>query len=331
MSGKLVESVLVIVETSPGEFGRELSRGSVEAIVCAQQLAPQRLIAVLLGGEEMVVPAALATLRLDEVRVLRHALLAHYSADAWVEALRQVVLAVAPTLILMPHSYQGRDFAPRLSVRLERALVTDCIAIEQDDAGLVFIRQMFQGRAQMRVRVRGAAPRLVTLQPGCCRIENAEYGAAASVQTSIALTPGQLRVSVEPPFQASAHTVDLSRADIIVAVGRGIKGAEHIALAQRLADLLGAELAASRPVCDEGWLPLERQVGSSGQTVSPRLYIAIGISGAVQHAVGMKGADTIVAINKDANAPIFKIADFGIVGDLFSVVPALILSLEAGR
>ena len=327
MTGESMENVLVILETTSGG----LTRGSVEAIVCAQQLAPKRLIAVLPGGAEMALPPELTTLRLDEVRVLRHALLAYYSADAWVEALRQCAAVDAPTLILMPHSYQGLDFAPRLAARLDRALVSDCIGIERDEAGLIFIRQMFKGRAHMRVRMRGEAPGLVTLQPGSYRIENAEHGPAAPVNAvGIDLAPEQVRVSVEPPFKASARAVDLSRADIIVAVGRGIKGPEHISLARRLADMLGAELAASRPVCDEGWLPLERQVGSSGQTVSPRLYIAIGISGAVQHAVGMKGSDTIVAINKDADAPIFRIADYGIVGDLFTVVPALIRSLEAG-
>lgn len=322
-----MENILVIVETASGE----LTRGSIEAIVCAQQQAPKRLSAVMLGDASAAVPPALASLRLDEVRVLRHALLANYSADAWVEALRQDIATLAPDLIITSHSYQGRDFAPRLAARLERALVSDCIGIERDDAGLAFIRQMFQGRANMRVRMQGDAPQLVTLQPGAYRIESAEQGAAAVNIVNVALSPEQLRVSVEAPFKTGERTVDLGRADIIVAVGRGIKGPEHIALAQRLADLLGAELAASRPVCDEGWLPLERQVGSSGQTVSPKLYIAIGISGAVQHAVGMKGADTIVAINKDANAPIFKIADYGIVGDLFTVLPALIQSLEAGR
>lgn len=328
MSGASMDNLLVILETASGE----LTRGSLEALVCAQQLAPKRLSAVLLGGDDMIVPPALASVRLDEVRVLHHALLKDYSADAWVEALRQDIARLAPTLIMTSHSYQGRDFAPRLAAKLERALVSDCIGIERDDGGLAFIRQMFQGRANMRVRIRGDAPQLVTLQPGAYRIESLEQGIAAPVNTlPVVLSPEQLRVSVEAPFKTGERNVDLGRAEIIVAVGRGIKGPEHIGLAQRLADLLGAELAASRPVCDEGWLPLARQVGSSGQTVSPKLYIAIGISGAVQHAVGMKGADTIVAINKDANAPIFKIADYGIVGDLFTILPALIQSLEAGR
>lgn len=284
-----------------------------------------------------MMPSSLATLRLDEVIVVRDALLANYSADAWVEALHQIVTLVSPSLVLMPHSYQGRDFAPRLAARLDRALVSDCVGIERTEQGLIFIRQMFQGRAHMRVRIGlGApgqeAPGLVTLQSGTYRAESVEQGAPPPIkEINIQLLAEQMRVLVEPPFKAAVRTVDLSRADIIVAVGRGIKGAEHIGLVQRLVDLLGAELAASRPVCDEGWLPLERQVGSSGQSVTPRIYIAIGISGAVQHTVGMKGADTIVAINKDATAPIFKIADYGLVGDLFTIVPALIRSLEAAH
>ena len=332
----VIEHMLVILETNMGApMGApsgELTRGSLEALAFAQQLSPGRLSAVWLGGEDMMLPSSLATVRLDEIIVLRHALLANYSADAWVEALHQVLTLVPPSLVLMPHSYQGRDFAPRLAARLDRALVSDCLGIERTEEGLFFIRQMFQGRAHMRVRMGREAPGLVTLQSGACRAESVEQGATAPINAiSIKLLAEQVRVRVEPPFKALARTVDLSRADIIVAVGRGIKGAEHIGLVQRLADLLGAELAASRPVCDEGWLPLERQVGSSGQSVTPRIYIAIGISGAVQHTVGMKGADTIVAINKDATAPIFKIADYGIVGDLFTIVPALIRSLEAGE
>lgn len=330
-----IEHVLVILETSTDGQKVELTRGSLEAIACAQHLAPKRLSAVLLGGDKTMMPSSLAPLRLDEVIVVRHALLTNYSADAWVEALHQIVTLVSPSLVLMPHSYQVRDFAPRLAARLDRALVSDCVGIERTEQGLLFIRQMFQGRAHMRVRM-GApsleAPGLVTLQSGACRAESVEQGATAPIkEINIQLFAEQVRVRAEPPFKAAARTVDLSRADIIVSVGRGIKGAEHIGLVQRLADLLGAELAASRPVCDEGWLPLERQVGSSGQSVTPRIYIAIGISGAVQHTVGMKGADTIIAINKDATAPIFKIADYGLVGDLFTIVPALIRSLEAGQ
>ncbi len=140
--------------------------------------------------------------------------------------------------------------------------------------------------------------------------------------------PAQIRQKPEAPFREAKQAVDLSQADRIVSVGRGIKGQEHIALAKQLAEALGAELAASRPICDAGWLPMERQVGSSGQTVAPKLYLALGISGAIQHVVGMKGARTIVAINKDAEAPIFEIADYGIAGDLFEIVPAMIAALK---
>jgi electron transfer flavoprotein alpha subunit len=328
MSSEPIKSALVILETTSGE----LTRGSVEAIACAQRLTPKKLVAVLVIGAETAIPAELSTFRLDEVLVLRHALLANYSADAWVEALRQCVSGMAPSLVLIPHSYRGMDFSPRLATRINRVLVSDCIGIEHNETGLVFIRQIFQGRAHVRVRIQGEPPGFVTLQAGAWRAEDAQRHPDTRVTTvAVDLAPGQVRVRVEPPFKVTTQEVDLNRAGIIVAVGRGIKGPENIALAKRLADLLGAELAASRPVCDEGWLPLERQVGSSGQTVSPQLYIAIGISGAVQHAMGMKGSNTIVAINKDATAPIFKIADYGMVGDLFAIVPALIRSLEDRR
>jgi electron transfer flavoprotein alpha subunit len=146
-----------------------------------------------------------------------------------------------------------------------------------------------------------------------------------------ALLDNQIRTSPEEPFREAAQTVDLSAAEIIVSVGRGIREKENIPVVEELAQALGAELAASRPICDNGWLPMQRQVGSSGQTVSPKVYIAVGISGAIQHLVGMKGSKSVVAINKDENAPIFEIADYGIVGDLFEVVPALTAAVRKAK
>jgi electron transfer flavoprotein alpha subunit len=145
----------------------------------------------------------------------------------------------------------------------------------------------------------------------------------------VKIDPSTIRQKPEAPFQEAKQAVDLSQAERIVSVGRGIKGPEHLPLAQQLAQALHAEIAASRPICDAGWLPMERQVGSSGQTVAPKLYLALGISGAIQHLVGMKGASTIVAINKDPDAPIFEVADYGIVGDLFEIVPALLEALKS--
>jgi electron transfer flavoprotein alpha subunit len=155
-----------------------------------------------------------------------------------------------------------------------------------------------------------------------------QKGSAPATVTTFTVTPGTTRQTTEPPFQEAKQAVDLSQAERIVAVGRGIKQQENVPLAEKLAAAFGAELAASRPICDNGWLPMERQIGSSGQTVAPKLYVALGISGAIQHLVGMKGARTIVAINKDAEAPIFEIADYGIAGDLFEIAPALIAELE---
>jgi len=256
--------------------------------------------------------------------------LALYTADGWVQAHAAAVAALSPKWIVLPHTYQTRDFAPALATRLDRPLVTDCTAIKGDSGGPMFSRPMFQGKLAADVRPLGDAPWLVTVQIGAFRADQAGKGAAAAPVRPIdpAIDPAAIRQQPEPPFQEARQAVDLSQAQRIVAIGRGIKGPEHLPIAESLATALGAELAASRPICDSGWLPMERQIGSSGQTVAPKLYVAIGISGAIQHVVGMKGARTIVAINKDPEAPIFEIADYGYVGDLFEFVPALTAELK---
>jgi electron transfer flavoprotein alpha subunit len=230
---------------------------------------------------------------------------------------------------MLPHTYRTRDFAPKLAARLERPLITDCVGIKRGDRP-TFLRPVYQGKIVAEVTADGDHPHFVSVQIGAYRADNAKRGSGAAPVTpmSVALQASAIRQRAEEPFQEAKPAVDLSQAERIVAVGRGIKGQEHIALAQKLASALGAQLAASRPICDSGWLPMERQVGSSGQTVAPKLYVALGISGAIQHVVGMKGARTIVAINKDPDAPIFEIADYGIVGDLFEIVPAMIAELE---
>jgi electron transfer flavoprotein alpha subunit len=222
-----------------------------------------------------------------------------------------------PALVVFGHTYQTRDYAPKLAARFGRVLISDVIAGKPP----VFVRQMFQGKFNADVRLMGEGPHFISIQAGAWR----PIEAPVDVFTPDHATSRQV---AEPPFRESARAVDLTAADIIVSVGRGIKEKENIPVVEALAQALGAELAASRPICDAGWLPMERQVGSSGQTVAPKVYIAVGISGAIQHLVGMKGAKTIVAINKDPDAPIFEIADYGIVGDLFEVVPALIEALK---
>jgi electron transfer flavoprotein alpha subunit len=317
---------LVIAETDQGV----LNRASWEAVAAAQQLgAPVTLVVPGVGGR---VPAAeLAAADVTEVVVLEHEALATYTADGLVQALTAFLQATPAAYVVLPHSYRTRDFAPRLAARLDRTLVTDCTAVAIRDGRPVFTRPMFQGKLSAEVVAEGPAPHFVTVQAGAFHAETARHGAAPAPVRTVAATVDAAAIRQRPdaPFRESRADVDLAQAERIVAVGRGIKGEEHLGLARDLAAALGAELAASRPVCDAGWLPMSCQVGSSGQSVAPRLYLALGISGAIQHTVGMRGARTIVAINKDPDAPIFEIADYGIVGDLFEIAPELMRALKA--
>jgi electron transfer flavoprotein alpha subunit len=319
--------ILVIAE----QRGGVLNRASWETIAAAQQVAAGASVTVVVPGADAAGPAGeLSAAAVHEVVRLEHPALAAYTADGYVQALAALVGAIAPALVLLPHTYQTRDFAPALAARLDRALVTDVQAIKGTGAGVVFARPMFQGKLTADVVPQGPPPHFASIQLGAFRADAVVRGAsAAPVRVEAAsVDPAQIRQKPEPPFQEARQAVDLSQAERIVAVGRGIKAQEHLALAQALADGLGAEVAASRPICDAGWLPMERQIGSSGQTVAPKLYVAIGVSGAIQHVVGMKGSRTIVAINKDPEAPIFEVADYGIVGDLFEIVPALTAELK---
>jgi electron transfer flavoprotein alpha subunit len=224
-----------------------------------------------------------------------------------------------------------RDFLPKLATSLDRVAVSDVVGHHIDNGRLILVRQLFQGKVNADVRFAGEGPHLASLQAGAYRAGHVVEGTAPLEVFQPSIEPAQIRTTPDEPFRESQRAVDLSAADVIVSVGRGIKEAENIALVKELADALGGELAASRPICDAGWLPMERQVGSSGQTVAPKLYLAVGISGAIQHLVGMKGSRVVVAINKDANAPIFEVADYGIVGDLFQIVPELIAAVRNAK
>ena len=316
-------TILVIAEERAGV----LNRASWESIAAAQQLGGP--VTVIVPGTGVAALAAtLAAADVAEVVALEHEALGVYTPDGFVQALAPVITAAAPDLVVAAHTYQARDFVPALAARLDRALVTDAIGARVDNGRVVFTRQMFQGKVNADVVLEGPPPHVATFQIGAFRSDAVRKGGSAAVRTAVAaVDPASIRQRPETPFREAKQAVDLTQADRIVSVGRGIKGAEHIPLAQQLATALGAELAASRPICDAGWVPMERQIGSSGQTVTPKLYLALGISGAIQHVVGMKGARTIVAVNKDADAPIFEVADYGIVGDLFEVVPAIIAAL----
>ena len=316
--------ILVIAE----QRGGRLNRASWEVIAAAQQLAAGDPITVVLpGGDVSVAGEELSAAAVAEVVLLQHAALEPYTPDGIVQALDAFVRGAAPSLVLLPHTYQTRDFAPALAARLGRSLITDCVGVRDSTGGRAFTRPMFQGKLVADVIPLGETPHLVSFQVGAYRADQAARGAAPLRVVEAAVDPARIRQQPDAPFQEAKGAVDLSQAERIVAVGRGIKSQENIALAEKLAAALGAELAASRPICDAGWLPMERQIGSSGQTVAPKLYLAVGISGAIQHVVGMKGARTIVAINKDVDAPIFEVADYGIAGDLFDVLPALTKAL----
>jgi electron transfer flavoprotein alpha subunit len=318
--------ILVVAEQRNGA----LNRASWEAITAGQQMAGGLPIVVLVLGAS-VGDAAKELAQADVAEVLsgEHAALGLYTPDAFTMALHGVIEQKKPAVVLMSHTYQARDFAPMLAARLRVSAITDVIGISGEGASATFTRPMFQGKLTASVKALSNGPAIVTVQIGAFRADAARRGGSASVSSvAIAIDTAAIRQQVEAPFQEAKQAVDLSQAERIVAVGRGIKSQDNLPLAQNLATAMGAELAASRPICDSGWLPMERQVGSSGQTVAPRLYVALGISGAIQHLVGMKGSRTIVAINKDADAPIFEVADFGIVGDLFEIVPALTAELE---
>ncbi len=315
--------ILVITEQKDGQ----INRASWEPIVAAQKLGQPVKVAVP-GADTASVAAELAGAQVAEVVRLEAPELASYTADAYTTALAALVAAEAPDFVFIPHTYQARDYAPKLAARLDRAIVTDCVAVKPYEGGFAFARPVFQAKLYADVVLEGPAPHLVTFQAGSQKIDDLARGAAPAPVRVVAAQTGAVRQQPEAPFREARQAVDLTQAERIVSVGRGIKAPENIDLARQLAEALQAELAASRPICDAGWLPMERQVGSSGQTVAPRLYLALGISGAIQHVVGMKGARTIVAINKDAEAPIFEVADYGIAGDLFDVVPAMIAALK---
>jgi electron transfer flavoprotein alpha subunit len=315
-------SVLVFAE----QRGGVLNRLSLETITAGQQISEKLntpLAVAVIGASVGEIASQVAKCGVTKVYSAEHALAADYTADGLAAAAEQVVKKVEPGVVLFPHTYQVRDFAPKLAARFGKALISDVVSVHTGNGSLALVRQLFQGKLNADLTISGQKVVFASIQAGAFRAAEPASTEAPVEAIDITLSEDQIRSRPEPPFREAQRSVDLSSADLIVSVGRGIREKENLSLVESLAEALGAELAASRPICDNGWLPMERQVGSSGQTVAPKAYFAIGISGAIQHLVGMKGSKTVVAINKDENAPIFEIADYGIVGDLFEVVPAL--------
>jgi electron transfer flavoprotein alpha subunit len=322
-----MSGILVVIEERDGR----VSRISWEAVAAGQKLGAltgQSVNAAVLGAQTEALAAEVAAKALGKVVRVEHPLLAAYTPDGFTLAIAQLIEIEKPAYVVFPHTYQVRDYAPALAARLGQTLIGDVTAIGD---GPVFTRQLMGGRLNGSYRHSGDGPCFVSVQAGAFRADAVEAGTAEDSVFTSTLDSSQIRTKPGERFRGSAQTVDLGSAQFIVSLGRGIKDAANIPMVQELATALGAELGASRPICDNGWLPLERQIGSSGQTVSPKLYLAIGISGAIQHLVGMKGSQCIAAINKDPDAPIFETADYGIVGDLFEVVPALTEAVKAAK
>jgi electron transfer flavoprotein alpha subunit len=323
-------SILVVLEQQAGQWHRM----SWETLAAGQHLGTtlgEPVEAAVVGKGIGALATEAATRKLARVWSVEHDLLDSYTADGYTAALEQLIRKAQPKLVLFPHTYQVRDFAPKLATRFSQVLVSDVVAARVDAGTLTLVRQFFQGKLSGDVRAIGDGPVFASLQAGAWRADAVESGSAPVEAFAPALDAGQIRQKPEAPFREAARAVDLTAAEVIVSVGRGIGEQSNLPVVEDLARAFGAELAASRPICDAGWLPMERQVGSSGQTVAPKLYVAVGISGAIQHLVGMKGAKTIVAINKDSNAPIFEVADYGIVGDLFEVAPALAAEVRKAK
>jgi electron transfer flavoprotein alpha subunit len=325
--------IFVITEQRQGKWNNT----SFETLAAAQQIAQDTsstVSALAIGKGIANLADDLAAKNVAEVLLVEHDLLEAYTPDGYCVALSQVIGSAKPDLVLFPHTYQVRDFAPKLAAMLGKGMIGDCIGYRNEGGKLVFVRQMFQGKTAADVTFLGAAPWFASFQAGAFRADLVKAhpsGKAPVNAMPVNIKPEQIRTKPLELFREAKSAVDLTQAPLIVAIGRGIKAPENIPQAEALAKALGAEIAASRPICDEGWLPMERQIGSSGQTVAPKLYLALGISGAIQHVVGMKGARTIVAINKDQNAPIFEIADYGIVADIFEVMPALTEALQKAK
>lgn len=325
----MADTILVVVEQREGK----LNRVSMETLTGAQAISAQTgwpVETAVLGAGVSGVAQEVAGVKVEKVYDLESPQLQTYTPDAFAYALKKFISERQPRLVLMPHTYQVRDFAPKLATALGRVLVSDAIGFKYESGKLMFVRQMFQGKFAADVAFAGDPPYFATLQTGAFRGDQVQRGSSAAPVENIQIDipASVIRTKPQEVFKEAKQAVDLTQAEIIVAVGRGIKEQKNIDIAKQLADALGGELAASRPICDSGWLPMDRQVGSSGQTVAPKLYLALGISGAIQHLVGMKGSRTVIAVNKDSEAPIFEIADYAVVGNLFDIVPPLIEELK---
>ena len=314
-------NILVVVEDNRGS----MHRMSKEAIAGAQKIGGN-ITALVIGANADAIADQLSSIALENTLVVKHELVSSYNSDGYTEVVKQVIQSINPSIIIIGHTYQTRDFMPRVSARLDIPFIPDIIGLEQD----AYTKQVLNSKLNSSVSSLSDM-KILSFQSACFSAEDMLTGSSSSQNFDVDLDPSMVRSSSEEPFQESAAEVDLESAKLIVSVGRGIEKEDNIPIAFTLAEVLGAEVSASRPVIDSGWLPSFRQIGSSGQNVSPKLYFAMGISGAIQHVVGMKGSKNIIAVNKDPDAPIFEIADYAVVGDLLEIVPKLIEALKTEK
>jgi electron transfer flavoprotein alpha subunit len=319
--------ILVIAEQRDGRLNKTVW----ESIVAAQELSSRLNSAItvaVLGKGVRGVADEIAGKGAKDVLLLEDEKLAEYTPDGFTAALKSVIASESPDYVIFSHTYMVRDYAPKLAAATGRPLISDCTRVKFEGDQPVFVRQVYQGKIDAEFTFAGEGPKFVSFQSGAFKGDALKPQSGNVREVPVDLSGVEIRTKVLEIFEGVKQEVDLSKAERIVSVGRGIKSAENLAMIRELASALKAEISASRPVCDDGWLPMDRQIGSSGQTVAPKLYLAVGISGAIQHIVGMKNSGTIAAINKDPHAPIFDIADYGIVGDLFEVVPELVKAIN---
>tara|TARA_B100000965_G_scaffold254690_1_gene214436 strand:+ start:385 stop:1350 length:966 start_codon:yes stop_codon:yes gene_type:complete len=315
-------SILIILEDNNGK----IHRMGLESIAGSQKLASStglKTSAVVMGSNADALADEASQFDLGEVIRIKDELLSNYSSDGYAHAVKQIIDSESPTYVLFGHSYQVRDYVPKLSAKLMKPFLADNIALNVNGDTMTLTKQMFNAKLFSDVAPSDAGPHLISLQSAAYNADTIASGSPSVRDYEVSLDSSMLKTQSEEPFKESAEDLDLTAAELIVSVGRGIGKEENIPLAQEFAKTIGAELSSSRPVVDSGWLPSVHQVGSSGQSVSPKMYLALGISGAIQHVVGMKGSKNIVAINKDPDAPIFEIADYGVVGDVLEILPKL--------
>ena len=309
--------ILVFIQVDDNK----INRMSLETLACAQSLNAS--VTAITFNE--FVANELSKYQLDKIILAKNEKLNNYNPLNYAKSLEQLNDG-SYNALLFAHTYETRDWVPRLSVRFDCPFLSDCTEIKNENNSLVITRQTYQGKINNDLESNSQL--LCSIQSGCYKIDNLINGNTQVDTIEINLDEIPSTIRAEEKFKEQKGGVDLTAADIIVSIGRGISKEENIPMAEELKNLLNAELGSSRPIVDYGWLPHDRQIGSSGQVVSPKLYFSLGVSGAIQHQVGMKGSDKIMAINKDSNAPIFEIADYAIIGDLLEIVPKLINKIK---